>query len=64
MIRNKYTIKLYVKLRYIWYYITHPTMFFKYYAWRLSTKLSDQNSSKMLNLFIKKTIEKEVDNGR
>ena len=46
MIRNKYLIKLYVKAHYIWYYITHPKMWWK------RMQLGDSNLKKVLDLYI------------
>ena len=49
---NKYYAKLYVKLHYIWYYVTHPKM----YWYRL--KLKNKHMRKVLDLFIRKTYGK------
>ena len=61
---NKIMIKIYVKIRYLWYYITHPKMFYKYYSWKMSTKSIDQDTAEITDLYIKKMIEEEVKNGR
>ena len=46
MIRNKYLIKLYVRLHYMWYYITHPKM------WWQMRKIKNSNLRELMNLYI------------
>ena len=43
---NKYYAKLYVKLHYIWYYVTHPKMWWK------RMQIGDSNLRKVLDLYI------------
>ena len=54
MIRNKYLVKLYVKLHYMWYYINHPKMW-----WKIR-KIRDKNLRQAMNLYIGRI--KMVDN--
>ena len=44
--RNKYLVKLYVKLHYILYYIKHPKV------WWQMRKIKDRNLRELMNLYI------------
>ena len=46
MIRNKYLVKLYVKLHYLLYYMKHPK------TWWQMRKIKDKNLRQVMNLYI------------